>query len=251
MPSPVTQEACRLIADAGHDVVGWIPEDRLLRTDTVPDEADLYVLKSHTELALSYAGALHAEGTPVFNRYESCLLAQDKVSASRRMRRCGIPTPDTWLIDDPSQAAPLLAGGPLIVKPHRGHRGIGVQVVHTEAELAVLPPSSVPRIAQRFVPGPGQDLKVYVAGERVWAVRKTFDATSFTRPGVSVAVSDGVRAIALGVREAFGLELFGCDVIESPSGPQVVDVNYFPGYKGCPGPEPWIARAVLDFAAAA
>ncbi|MDN5571260.1 MAG: hypothetical protein L0G22_08415 [Propionibacteriaceae bacterium] len=244
VPSPIVAEVQRRLAGAGHDVTGWIPEDRLLRTDTVADGADLYVLKSHTELALSYAGALHAQGTAVFNPFEACLVAQDKVSASRRLRACGVPTPDTWLVSHPAQAGRLLAGGPLIVKPHRGHRGAGVHLVTTETELTGIPQSPVPWIAQRHVPGPGEDLKVYVAGEHVWAVRKPFDAESFARPGRPVAVTDAVRDLAGRVRAGFGLELFGLDIIESPDGPQVVDVNYFPGYKGCPDPAPAIAEVI-------
>lgn len=248
VPSPVVLAAQRLLRDAGHTVTGWIPEDRLLRADTVADDADLYVLKSHTELALSYASALHAQGTPIFNEYGACLLAQDKVSASRRMRQAGVPTPDTWLIGHPTQAKGLLADGPLIIKPHRGHRGMGVHKVTTQDELSMVPASPVPLIAQRYVPGPGEDLKVYVAGPHVWAVRKEFDDTSFTRPGRPVEVSDEVRDIALRVRDAFGLELFGCDVIESPKGPKVVDVNYFPGYKGCQDPATRIAESIEQFA---
>lgn len=251
VPSPVVHRVQQLLTEAGHEVTGWIPEDRLLRTDTVPDEADVYILKSHTELALSYAGALDAQGTAVFNPFRACLLAQDKVSASRRMRELGVPTPDTWLVDDPPLAAPLLEEGPLIVKPHRGHRGIGVVLVATEAELEQVPRAAVPLIAQRHVPGPGHDLKVYVAGPQVWAVRKTFDEASFTRAGDPVPVSDEVRDIAARVRFGFGLELFGVDVIESPTGPQVVDVNYFPGYKGCPDPAPAIAAATLAWLDAA
>ena len=33
---------------------------------------------------------------------------------------------------------------------------------------------------------------------------------------------------------AFGLGLYGLDIIESEEGPKVVDLNYFPGYKGIP-----------------
>ena len=51
VPSPIVLEVQRLLERMGHEVTGWIPEDRLLRTDVLRPEADLYVLKSHTELA--------------------------------------------------------------------------------------------------------------------------------------------------------------------------------------------------------
>ncbi|MDO5634660.1 MAG: ATP-grasp domain-containing protein [Micrococcus sp.] len=244
-PSPVLLEVESLLCQAGHTVTGWIPEDRLLRADTVDVEADLYVLKSHTEHALSYAAALHDAGARVFNDFRACLLAQDKVTAARRLREIGVPTPDTWVLQDPRHAVELLEEGPLIVKPVRGHRGAGVHVVRTSEELAAIPAGTSPLIVQRHVPGPGEDLKVYVAGDEVWAVRKPFDAMSFTRHGRPVPVTDEVREIAQRVRGGVGLELFGVDIIESPEGPEVVDLNYFPGYKGCPDPAGGIAQVLL------
>ena len=75
-------------------------------------------------------------------------------------------------------------------------------------------------------------------------MRKPFDPQSFTRFGQPVPVDEEIRNIATRIRSGFGLELFGCDVIESPDGPRVVDVNYFPGYKGCPDPAPGIAATI-------
>lgn len=252
VPSPVLIKVYELLEAAGHHVDRWIPEDRALPTDvTGPDEDPntLYVLKSHTELALSYAGALHLHGARLLNPYDRCVLAQDKVTAGRILADAGVPTPSTWLIGSPAQAAPLLEGGPLIIKPHRGHRGAGVYLVHTATELDAIEGGHVPLIAQRHVPGPGEDLKVYVAGDTVYAVRKSFDEMSFSRPGRPVPVTAEVHAIAQRVRTAFGLDLFGIDIIESPDGPQVVDVNYFPGYKGCPEPEKAIADVILTHVA--
>jgi ribosomal protein S6--L-glutamate ligase len=243
-PSPVMVGVAAALTAAGHEVDGWIPEDRCLAADHVPVRADRYVLKSHTEHALSYAAALRDAGAQICNDLDSCLLAQDKVTAVRRLRSLGVPAPDTWLVAQPSQAADLLAGGALILKPNRGHRGADVHLVEDRQQLAAVPAQRGPFVAQRFVPGPGEDLKVYVAGEHVWAVRKPFDPMSFTRSGRPVPVSDEVARIAQRVRTGFGLDLFGIDVIESPDGPMVVDVNYFPGYKGCPDPAPAIAAAI-------
>ncbi|MFD1213736.1 RimK family alpha-L-glutamate ligase [Arthrobacter sp. GCM10027362] len=233
VPSPVLQVVAALLTAAGHQVDGWIPEDRLLRADRFLPDADLYLLKSHTELALSLAGVLHHQGLPILNPYPACVRAQDKVTASQALRAAGVMAPETWLTGDLSLAAPLLEAGPVVVKPHRGHRGVGVHIVRSTAQLQSLPEPAEPVVVQRYVPGPGEDLKVYVAGDHVHAVRKRFSGDSFTRPGRPVPVTDAVRDLARRVRSAFGLELFGVDVIESPQGPIPVDVNYFPGYKGC------------------
>jgi ribosomal protein S6--L-glutamate ligase len=249
VPSPVLLEVFARLERWGHTVEAGIPEERIVRADTLDLRADLYVLKSHTELALSLAGLLHDRGATLLNRYAACAAAQDKITAVRRLRAAGVPAPATW-VGDLALAAPLLDGGPLVVKPHRGHRGAGVHVLYTPAQLAALPAPSAPVVIQRYVPGPGEDLKVYVVADEVFAVRKPFAADSFTRAGGHVPVSQAVRDLATRTREAFGLDLFGLDVIESPDGPVVVDLNYFPGYKGVPDVAPRIARVVATYASA-
>jgi ribosomal protein S6--L-glutamate ligase len=123
-----------------------------------------------------------------------------------------------------------------------------VAVVRRGDDLDRVPPPAGPVVVQDFVPGPGEDLKVYVVGEHVFAVRKRFARDSFTRAGRPCLVTPEVRDLALRCGEAFGLGLFGLDVIESAEGPVVVDVNYFPGYKGVPAAAALIASYTRDYA---
>ena len=52
--------------------------------------------------------------------------------------------------------------------------------------------------------------------------------------GVPCEVTPSVRDIALRCGRAFGLGLYGLDIIEGPDGPVVVDLNYSPGFRGVP-----------------
>ena len=248
VPSPVLAEAFDILSRRGFAVESGIAEDLLTRPDLLCPRHDLYLLKSHTEMSLSLAGILHDQGARLLNPYPSCIAAQDKIVASRRLRAAGVPTPDSWVTGDLAQLAPIVAERPLIIKPYRGHRGAGIRVVRSPAELAALPQPDGLVLVQEFTPGAGEDLKVYVVGDDVFAVRKEFSETSFTRAGRPVPVSDEVRAIALRCGQAFGLGLYGLDVIESPAGPVVVDLNYFPGYKGVPNVAPLIASYIEGYA---
>lgn len=251
VPSPVLVEVTDRLRGEGFTVTSAIPEAMLTRVDTFDSGDDLVVLKSHTELALSLAAVLHAEGVNLLNPYLSCVSAQDKVTASRRLEACGLPVPASWITADLALAASLLAVGPVVVKPPRGHRGTGVAVVQDRrqlADLAARADRGEPWIVQQHVPGPGEDLKVYVAGNQVWAVRKPFSADSFTRAGRPVLVTEEVRELALACGRAFGLGLFGLDLIEGPAGPVIIDVNYFPGYKGIPGAAAAIAAYIAAYA---
>lgn len=251
VPSPVLVEVYALLEAAGHRVSQSIPEEILTRPDRVTVAADLYVVKSHTELAFSLAGVLHAAGARLLNPYASWAATQDKIVAAHYLASAGVPTPKSWVTADTALVAPMAARGRLIVKPHRGHRGAGVRIVHGPSELGSGELAAAPHIVQEHIPGPGRDLKLYVVGDDVFAVGKVFSADSFSRPGAPVPVSDDVATLARRCGRVLGLGIYGLDVIESPEGPVVVDVNTFPGYKGVPGAAPLIARYITSYATGA
>jgi ribosomal protein S6--L-glutamate ligase len=248
VPSPVLIEVFDLLERRGFHVESGIPEELVARPDRLEVEHDLYVLKSHTELALSMAGVLDTLGAPLLNPYASCVTTQDKIVASRRLRAAGVPSPRSWTTGDLALIAPLVDETPLVLKPHRGHRGAGISIVRNRSELDALEPLDGPVLIQEHVAGSGEDVKVYVVGDSVFAVRKEFSATSFTRPGRACAVSPELEEIALSCGRVLGLGLYGLDVLETADGPVVVDVNYFPGYKGVPGAAPLIADYIEEYA---
>src|SRR5439155_8023116 len=104
---------------------------------------------------------------------------RDKVIAARILAAAGAPMPATHVVSHPELLMPLLARGPLVVKPYDGTCGRGVRVVRNEAELlAEERPShkAPPVLAQPYHPPQGRDLKIYVIGERLFGVRKVFPA---------------------------------------------------------------------------
>jgi ribosomal protein S6--L-glutamate ligase len=249
VPSPVLLEAYEILQKRGYDVEDGIAEELPQRPDLLEPEHDLYILKSHTELSLSLAGVLHAQGANLLNPYVNCATTQNKFIAARILRAAGVPVPDTWALTDTRELTEEVARRPLLVKPYMGHRGAGITIVRDAEELAdAAEQAVVPMLVQDFVPGPGEDLKVYVVGDQVHAVSKPFSETSFTVPGRPVPVEPAVREAALRTGAALGLGLYGLDVIESPDGPVVVDVNYFPGYKGVPDAAAMIADYIDAYA---
>jgi ribosomal protein S6--L-glutamate ligase len=250
VPSPVLVEVFELLAQRGFDIETGIAEEMVLRPDRLVPAHDLYLLKSHTELSISVAGVLNSLGARILNPFSSCAATQDKIVASRRLRAARIPTPRSWVTGDFNLLRDLVEDRPLIIKPYRGHRGAGIHIVHNAAELASVPPPDDTMIVQEFIEGSGLDTKVYVVGDEVFAVQKPFSEKSFTRPGRPVPVSDELRHIAQRCGEIFGLGLYGLDVIDSADGPVVVDLNYFPGYKGVPDIAPRIANYIEAYARA-
>jgi ribosomal protein S6--L-glutamate ligase len=249
VPSPVLLEAYEILRGRGYDVEDGIAEEQPQRPDLLEPEHDLYLLKSHTDLSLSLAGVLAAQGARMLNPYVNCATTQNKFITARLLRAAGVPTPDTWALTDAALLEEEVAQRPLLIKPYMGHRGAGISIVHDAAALGAAAAAAVcPMIVQELVPGPGEDLKVYVVGDQVFAVSKPFSETSFAVPGRPVPVEPEVRDAALRAGAALGLGLYGLDVIESPDGPVVVDLNYFPGYKGVPDAAALIAEYIDAYA---
>jgi ribosomal protein S6--L-glutamate ligase len=202
---------------------------------------DLYVLKSKSALALSLAGLLTRNGAQVVNTFWSSALTRDKIAATAVLAACGVPVPASWATGRTEPLRPLVQAGPIWIKPQRGSRGEGVQRIAEPSGLDTLEAPSdahglpLPLLAQREAPSDGQDLKMYVVGDRAWAITRPFPAQSLAdKLGAPVAMSPRARAIATNAGRALGLELYGVDFMMSGDELCVVDVNAFPGYKGVP-----------------
>jgi ribosomal protein S6--L-glutamate ligase len=247
--NPIFAEAFELLEAQRIRVAVRFPEDELVPLDSFKIDADLYVLKSNTELALSLAMAYEHIGARVLNRARASSLAKDKLLAAAILARAGIPAPRSLGARRPSQLADYIeADRPLILKPHRGYHGAGVTVAEQPSEL---PPTDVyPEVvfAQEYLAGARRDLKVFAIGDDIFGVRKVFAADSYLRAGEPTVLSPEIEQLARRCGAAFGLEMYGLDVAEDPqTGPRVIDVNYFPGYRGVPD----AARRVADYIAQA
>ena len=254
-PTPLLQEVMALLAERGIRIDWAIAEEIATPADQPPPDHDFYLLKSYTDLGLSFAAVLHEQGARILNPYPACAALRDKVSTAWRLRAAGLPTPRTWSTGDPALLADRLREGSLIFKPARGVHGAGVRVVRDEGELARFRDElkersrlRAPLVAQELVEGGREDLKLYVCGAQVFGVRKAFSETSFHEDGRPCDVSPELVELAHRCGRAFGLTLYGLDLIEGPDGPVIVDVNYFPGYRGVPGAAQRVADEIERFA---
>jgi ribosomal protein S6--L-glutamate ligase len=246
--SPVLAEVFDILTRRGFEVESGISEEMLIRPELLSAEHDLYILKSHTELSKSLAGIVHLQGGRLLNPYFSCVFTQDKIMAMRIFRDAKIPAPRSWVTGDLAMLKPVAREAPLLIKPYLGHRGLGLRMIENPDELDALPPPETPVLIQEYIRGTGEDLKIYVVGDRVFGTKKPFSPESFTKAGRPCDLSPEIIDIAVRCGEAFGLGLYGLDVLESPQGPVVVDLNYFPGYKGIPGIAPVIAEYIEQYA---
>jgi ribosomal protein S6--L-glutamate ligase len=113
-----------------------------------------------------------------------------------------------------------------------GDNAQGVRIVASRAELDSIQWDGQPLIAQAYVDAGGFDLKLYVAGDEVWATRRPGPLSDRDDPVTRVEVTPALREIAEGCQQEFGLTLFGVDVLEAGGRLSIVDVNEFPNYTG-------------------
>ena len=226
----------RALADAGVVVEVVRPTERIVELSRLEVEHDLYVLKKISGLALSLAGALHSRGAAIVNPYPVTVALCDKIIMCRILQAAGVPTPATYVVSRPEELAPLLDAGPLVVKPYQGTGGYGVRVVRSPLELAEVPhDDQAPVLAQRYHEPSGRDRKIYRIGDRLFGVKKVFPArTEAEKHGEPFIPTAEQREIALRCGRAFGIDIYGVDIIESEGKPYVVDMSTIPGFKGVP-----------------
>jgi ribosomal protein S6--L-glutamate ligase len=233
--SPVMQEVDRVLEGRGVEVATVYPEDAALDVEAVRPEYDLYVLKSGATPAMSLAAVLSEAGARILNPYHTVLRMRDKVLATKALAEAGAPQPRTYLAWEPAQLSDALALGPLVVKPVRGSKGRGVTVVRTREDLAAVPADGDLLFAQEYCAPDGRDLKIYAVGGEYFGVMRVFPARTYEEKlGEPFEVSAELGDLAGRVGRAFGVDLFGVDVVMSAGRAVVVDVNTFPGFKGVP-----------------
>jgi ribosomal protein S6--L-glutamate ligase len=222
--------------------------------DLVTQRYDAYVLKTAADgPGLSLLEAAEAAGIPTINNARSIRLVRDKAVATAVAHAHGLPIPRTYFVVHPRLLAQIpLENYPLIVKPSNGSVCRDVYRVNHPADLATLALANDAHsllLAQRYVQNPGFDIKLYVIGTQVYAVRKN----SPLHPAMNaredlIPVTPELRKLALKMGTLFGLTIYGVDVVQTPEGWVGVDINDFPSFGGVPGAVALLAKFILHLA---
>jgi ribosomal protein S6--L-glutamate ligase len=229
-----------------HDVrahlasAGVVVTEHVLTGGGALPDADLHVLKDLPPAALR---ALAATRTGSCSDLPTAVLrCEDKLLACTRLHLAGVPLPATRCAADWAEVPALAGRAGAVVKPRFGTGGRGVLVL--DGEVPAAPATPGPWLVQERVPGDGRDRKLYVVGDRVHGVLRTWPAPD-DRAGTPFPVPPGLTRIARAAADALDLTVCGIDVVLGPAGPVVVDVNPFPGFKGVPGAAELLAAHLL------
>src|SRR5256884_4002272 len=211
---------------------------------------DAYVLKTVSDgPGLTILEAAEAVGIPTINNSRAIRLIRDKAVAVAFAQSCGLPVPTTYfvghyraLVKVPHELYPV------VVNPSDGPSLQDIHLVRTPEDMAQLKLDETSHyLAQRCVENTGYDIKLYVTGQEVHAIVKSSPLHSVVQEQ-EVPVNREMLKLARCVGQMFGLDLYGVDVLETPQGLMLVDINDFPSFYGVPRKVASVAEYILHAA---
>lgn len=219
-------------------------------TDLSLTSYDAYVLKTVTDgPGMTLLEAAEAVGIPTINNSRAIRLIRDKAVAVAFARAHDIPVPQTHFVGHPRALHRLAPDDfPLVIKPSNGTSLQDVHLVHSPIDLKQITlDEQTHYLAMRYVENTGYDIKLYVTGQEVHAVRKSSPLHEQVKES-EVPVTAEMLKLARKVGKAFGLDLYGVDVLETQDGFIVVDINDFPSFYGVPRKVAAISEYILHAA---
>ena len=238
----------------GHDVDELEPQRAVTcLTDLQKQGYDAFVLKSLAEgPGLSILEAAEAVGIPTINNSRAISLVRDKAVAVAYARAHGLPIPETYFVSHPRLLHQIpIEDYPIVVKPSNGSSCRGIYRLNSPDDLAALEIAEAGEsffLAQRYAENPGFDIKVYVTGQEVYAAIARQSVLHGEVTEHFVPLTPKVRKLALQVGKLFGLDIYGLDVVDTPQGPAILDINDFPSFGRIPRAVVRISEYVLHAA---
>ena len=215
-----------------------------------PVEADAVIPRigfSITRPGASIVRQFERLGSIVHNTADAILLSRDKIAATQVMAECGLPVPKTIRVasmNDCMYALRAICSYPLVIKASEGTQGSSVFLIDDEARAISLLSQMFERgmrpLVQEYIgESHGRDVRVIVVRGRVVAsmVRKARGSefrSNFHLGGSVEAVSltSDQTNVAVKAANELGLDVAGVDMLESASGPLLLEANSSPGLEG-------------------
>ena len=204
--------------------------------------------------SLALLEAWTIRGARTATRPDALMHASDKLLTTLKLIEAGVPTIPTAAIREPFHVDHALAaiesmgsGDTWVFKKRTGTGGVGVALapgwVSGRSVLGALVADRETVLVQPYVKtAPTRDLRVLVAGYEplaaAWRVaadnefRANVHRGATMRAALGEDVPHGAFELAIAAAKAIALPFAGVDLIETPSGLAVLEVNGSPGFQG-------------------
>jgi ribosomal protein S6--L-glutamate ligase len=201
--------------------------------------------RSLTQLGIMLLKHLELMGIPSTLSMSGLLTARNKYLTLQALHAVNVNIPESVLIASRNRNEDLMEylPPPIVLKLLTGTQGIGVMRVKDVKEagpiIDTLSELDQMICLQKYVPNPGEDLRVFVAGTDIVAAMKRKAAPHEWRSnihigghGIAYKLSSAESEAAIKAAEAVGVELAGVDLISVKGKPYVIEVNASPGFRG-------------------
>lgn len=202
---------------------------------------------SITEYGLATVNQFDMMGVPLINNSVPIARSRDKLRCLQLLSRHDIDIPRTVMARSPDQierAIELVGGCPVVLKLLQGTQGVGVLLAETPQQVESLLDTfwglNQNILIQEFIrESAGRDVRALVVGGRVVAaMRRTARMGEFRSnihrggEGTPIELEPEYARVALEATAIVGLQVAGVDMLESRTGPKVMELNSSPGFEG-------------------
>lgn len=178
---------------------------------------------------------------------QSLIQSRDKLCSLQILSRAGLGMPKTAFTNNSNEVSSVIekvGGAPCIIKLLEGTQGVGVVLAETrsaaESVLEAFNGLQARVIVQEFIKeAKGADIRAFVIdGVVVGAMKrqgKEGEFRSNLHRGGSATIyelSEAEENAALKAAKSLGLAICGVDMLQSNSGPMIMEVNSSPGLEG-------------------
>lgn len=169
----------------------------------------------------------------------------DKLLTHLNIAKNRIPTPKTYFCGTLKAAKELIKdiSFPLVMKFPKGTHGKGVMFVDSvesaNSVFDALVTLNQPFIIQEFIDTEGKDIRAFVVGDKVVASMERCAVNGEKRANVHtggqinrIELDAVTKKIAVNAAKAIKAEICGVDMLYTPKGPVVVEINLSPSLQG-------------------
>ena len=244
-PGTLLHDVAERLSRAGPTVSLRLPHDETVDPADLRGQA-LIVQRGLNDDVAPLLDDAHAGSLTLCNPWPAEQLLRDRTAWRAALEDAGVPVPGATEVTGWDEVLGHAGRGAIVVKSLVGP-GRGETVMPgTAATLPGEAPFEGPYIVEELLDFDGTDRKLYVVGDEVRGLlkRSTLEHTH-SPAGEPFSPADELVELALRTRQALGAHLVGVDVVETPEGAVVVDVNSFPGYRGIADADRLVAEHLL------
>ncbi|KAB1198421.1 MULTISPECIES: RimK family alpha-L-glutamate ligase [Haloferax] len=248
-----TKALSNTISSLGHEAI-WLHEEAVgidVSTDGVVLEPDVDVVINRLLLSKSTApfedlsiASCFAAVCPVLNDPRSVLFSVHKHATACRLAAAGVPVPHTYMSTGDAKLNERRAGfgTPVVYKTAIGTNGGGTWLVDHDRQLSVSVDGRRAFIQEYLSEADEhRDLRVYIVDDEIVGAMYRYAPAGDWRTNVALGgevedattdLSQQAAGAALRAVRALELDFAGVDLIESPDGWVVLEVNPTAGFRG-------------------